>query len=58
MRSMQNNELDNKWVGSDISCCNPCIVVNESISEPEGDVMSYELDDSEVIPSLMTNLVQ
>ena len=47
MRSMQDNEFGNKWVGSDISCCNPCTVVNESMSVPSGDVTSsgrYDLD--------------
>ena len=31
-RSIQDNELDNRWVGSDISCCSPCIVVNGSVA--------------------------
>ena len=31
-RSIQDNELDNRWVGSDISCCSPCIVVNGSVT--------------------------
>ena len=38
MRSMQDNEFGNKWVSSDISCCNPCTVVNESMSLPSGNV--------------------
>ena len=44
---MQDNEFDNKWIGSDISCCNPCTVVNESMSVPSGDIMSsghHDLD--------------
>ena len=47
MRSMRDNESRNKWVGSDISCYNPCTVVNESMSVPSGDVMSsghHDLD--------------
>ena len=40
MRSMQDDEFSNRWVGSDISWCNPCIVVNELMSVPSGDVMS------------------
>ena len=32
MRSMQDNELSNGQVGSDICCCCPCTVVNESMS--------------------------
>ena len=40
MRSMQDNEFGNKWVGSDISCCSRCTIVNESMSVPSGDVMS------------------
>ena len=39
IRSMQYNEFANKWVGSDISCCSPCTVVNESMSVPSGNVM-------------------
>ena len=47
MRSMQDKEFGNKWVGSDISCCNLCTAVNESMSVPSGDVMSsghHDLD--------------
>ena len=47
MRSVQDNEFGNKWVGSDISWCNPCTVVNESMPLPSGDVMSsghHDLD--------------
>ena len=32
--------LVKKWVDSDISCCNPCTVVNKSMSVPSRDVMS------------------
>ena len=32
MRSMQDNERENTWVGSDIGCGSPCVVVNESMS--------------------------
>ena len=40
---MQDNEFGSKWVGSDVSCCNPCTVnvANESMSVPSGDVMSF-----------------
>ena len=38
MRSILNNEFGNKWVGSNFSCCSPC-VVKESMSVPSGDVM-------------------
>ena len=44
---MQDNEFGNRWVGSDISWSNPCIVVNESMSVPSDDVMSsghHDLD--------------
>ena len=46
MRSMQDNEFGNRWVGSHISWCSPCIV-NESMSVPSGDVLSsghHDLD--------------
>ena len=39
MRSMQDNEFGNKRVGSDIRCCSPCTVVNESTSVLSRDVM-------------------
>ena len=45
--SKNYNEFGNKWVGSDISCCSPCTVVNESMSVPSGDAMSsgyHDLD--------------
>ena len=42
---MQDNEFGNKWVGSDISCCSPCSVVNESMSVTSGDVMSTDHHD-------------
>ena len=44
---MQDNEFGNKWIGSDIIYCSPCTVVNQSMSEPSGDVMSsghHDLD--------------
>ena len=44
---MQDKEFGNRWVGSDISWCNPYIVVSESMSVPSGDVMSsghHDLD--------------
>ena len=47
MRSMQDDEFGNRSVGSDISWCNPCIVVNESMSVPSGNIMSsghHDLD--------------
>ena len=47
MRSLQDDEFGNRWVGSDISWCNPCIVVNESMPVPSGDDVSsghYDLD--------------
>ena len=43
---MQDNELGNGWVRSDISWCNPWIIVNESMSVPS-DYMSsghHDLD--------------
>ena len=44
---MQDYEFGSRWIGSDISWCNPCIVANESMSVPSGDVVSsghYDLD--------------
>ena len=41
MRSVQDNEFGNKRVGSDIICCSPCTVVNDSMSVPSGDVVSF-----------------
>ena len=44
---MQDNKFDNRWVRADISWCNPCIVVFESMSVPSGDLMSsghHDLD--------------
>ena len=44
---MQDKEFGNRWVGSDISWCNPYIVVSESMSVPSGEVMSsghHDLD--------------
>ena len=38
--SINNLACPNRWVRNDISWCNPCIVVNESISVSSGDVMS------------------
>ena len=30
---MLNNKFANRWVGSDINCCSPCVVaVNKSMS--------------------------
>ena len=31
-------ELERKWVGSEINCCKPCIVVRDSICVPSWDV--------------------
>ena len=47
MKLMQDSEFGNRWVGSGISWCNPCILVNESLSVPSGDVLSsghHDLD--------------
>ena len=55
---MLDNYFRNGWFGSDISCCNPCIVViNESMSVPSGRVMSTGHHDLDLISSLMANLV-
>lgn len=39
MRSIQDDEPDNRSVGSDISCYSRWIVVNESMWVPSGDAM-------------------
>ena len=38
---MQDKKFGNKWVGSDISWCSPCIVVMESMSILSADLMSF-----------------
>ena len=51
---MQDKEFCNRWVGSDISWCNPCIVFNESMSVPSGDVMwsgHHDLDFALKLPN-------
>ena len=53
---MKNNEFCNKWVCCDITCCSPCIVVNESISAPSDDVVSsdhYNLDLALKLPNII-----
>ena len=57
---MLNNKFGNRWVGSDINCCSPCIVaVNESMSTvPSSDAMSSGHNDLHLILSLMTNLIK
>ena len=53
---MQDDKFGNRWVGSDISWCNPCIVVNESMSVPSGDVMSsghHDLDLALKFPNII-----
>ena len=42
MRSLQDNVFGNRWVGSDISWYNPCIVVSESMAVPSCYVMSSD----------------
>ena len=52
---MKDNEFGNRWVGCDISCCNPCTVVIESMSIPSGDVMScghHDLDHALKSPNI------
>ena len=39
MRSIQDNEVGNRCVGSDINWCKPGIVVNESMPVPSGSFM-------------------
>ena len=44
---MEDSKFGNRWVWSDISWCNPCIVVIELMSVPSGDIMSsghHDLD--------------
>lgn len=38
---MQDKKFGDKWVGSDISWCSPCIVVMESMSILSADLMSF-----------------
>ena len=57
-RSMQYNEFGNKWVGSDSSCCNPCTVVNESMSVPSGDVMPSGHHDLDLALKLPNTIVK
>ena len=69
MRSMQDKESGNTWVGSDISWCYPCIVVNKSMSVPSGGIMSsghHDLDLALKLPNVivkdglspLTNLIK
>ena len=46
IRSIHDDyELESKWVGSEISCCKPWIVVRDSICVPSWDVTSSDHHD-------------
>ena len=45
MRSIQEEELGSKWVGSDTNWWNPYVVLRESIWCPSNDVMSSDYHD-------------
>ena len=56
IRSIHDDELGNKWVGSEISHCKPCIVVRDSICVPSWDVTSsghHDLDLALKSPSII-----
>ena len=53
---MQDNGFGKRWVGSDISWCNPCVVVNELMSIPSGDVLlsdHHDLDLALELPNII-----
>ena len=45
MRSIQEEELSSKWMGSDVNWQNPYVVVRDSIWDPSYDVMSSNQQD-------------
>ena len=56
IRSIHDDELGSKWVGSEISCCKPCIVVRDPICVPSSDVTSsgyHDLDLALKSPSII-----
>ena len=44
MRSIQEEQLGSKWVGSDINWWNPSVVVRESMWDPSYDVIFQDRD--------------
>ena len=56
IRSIHDDEWGSKWVGSEISCYKPCIVVRDSICVPSWDVTSsghHDLDLALKSPSII-----
>ena len=57
IKSVQVEEFDKMWVGSQISCPRPQVVVSKSICEPSFDIMSsfhHDLDLELKSPSITT----